>query len=75
MSPTGGKHGIIEFRLSSALGRFVEQHGLGGILTGEVGIYIRRDPDMCGVLILSFCQESVGRMDRQKDFWTKRQIS
>jgi Uma2 family endonuclease len=45
MSPTGGKHGIIEFRLSSALGRFVEQHGLGWILTGEVGIYIRRDPD------------------------------
>jgi Uma2 family endonuclease len=45
MSPTGGRHGIIESRLSSALSFFVQQHHLGWVLTGEVGVYIRRNPD------------------------------
>jgi Uma2 family endonuclease len=45
MSPTGGRHGIIESRLDSALSVFVRQQNLGWVLTGEVGIYIRRNPD------------------------------
>jgi Uma2 family endonuclease len=45
MSPTGGRHGIIESRLGSALSFFVQEHNLGWVLTGEVGIYIRRNPD------------------------------
>ncbi|MGH8070988.1 MAG: Uma2 family endonuclease [Candidatus Entotheonellia bacterium] len=45
MSPTGGRHGIIESRLGSALSVFVQQQNLGWVLTGEVGIYIRRNPD------------------------------
>jgi Uma2 family endonuclease len=45
MSPTGGRHGIIESRLASALSFFVQQHDLGWVLTGEVGIYIRHNPD------------------------------
>ena len=45
MSPTGGRHGIIESRLGSALSVFVQQQHLGWVLTGEVGIYIRRNPD------------------------------
>jgi Uma2 family endonuclease len=45
MSPTGGRHGIIESRLGSALSFFVQQHDLGWVLTGEVGIFIRRNPD------------------------------
>jgi Uma2 family endonuclease len=45
MSPTGGRHGIIESRLGSALSFFVQQHDLGWVLTGEVGVYIRRNPD------------------------------
>lgn len=45
MRPTGGRHGIIEFRLSSALGRFIEEHNHGWVLTGEVGLYTRRNPD------------------------------
>ena len=45
MSPTGGRHGIIESRLGSVLSVFVQQHHLGWVLTGEVGIYIRRNPD------------------------------
>jgi Uma2 family endonuclease len=45
LSPTGGRQGIIESRLASAVSFFVQQHDLGWVLTGEVGIYIRRDPD------------------------------
>jgi Uma2 family endonuclease len=45
MSPTGGRHGIVESRLGAALSFFVQQQNLGWVLTGEVGIYIRRNPD------------------------------
>jgi Uma2 family endonuclease len=45
MSPTGGEHGWIEFRLARLLGNFVEERRLGWIAGGEVGIYTRRNPD------------------------------
>ena len=45
MSPTGGKHGLLELYLGSALHHFVQEHGLGWVMTGEVGIYTRRNPD------------------------------
>jgi Uma2 family endonuclease len=45
MSPTGGEHGTIEALLASALISFVRQRKLGWVLTGEVGIYTRRQPD------------------------------
>lgn len=45
MSPTGGEHGRIELHLGSALHVFIQQRHLGWVLTGEVGIYTRRDPD------------------------------
>jgi Uma2 family endonuclease len=45
MSPTGGRHGLIELSLGSALQHFVREHHLGWVMTGEVGIYTRRHPD------------------------------
>ncbi|MGF1642573.1 MAG: Uma2 family endonuclease [Thiotrichales bacterium] len=45
MAPTGFEHGIREARIGRALGQFCEQHGHGEVMTGEVGIYIHRDPD------------------------------
>jgi len=45
MSPTGGKHGLLELYLGSALHSFVQKHSLGWVMTGEVGIYTRRNPD------------------------------
>ncbi len=45
MSPTGGVHGWIESTLGRALGTFVEERDLGWVMGGEVGIYIRRNPD------------------------------
>lgn len=45
MSPTGGEHAFIEFNLGRHLGNFVADRQLGWVLGGEVGIYIRRNPD------------------------------
>lgn len=45
MSPTGGEHGRIENRLGFELMAFIREKPLGWVLVGEVGIYIRRNPD------------------------------
>jgi Uma2 family endonuclease len=45
MSPTGYQHGEIEARIAEALSTFVRPRKLGRVLTGEVGLYTRRDPD------------------------------
>ncbi len=45
MAPTGHLHGYIESKFSAILYAFVEEHKLGRVLVGEVGIYIQRDPD------------------------------
>jgi Uma2 family endonuclease len=45
MSPTGCQHGEIEARIAAALSTFVRPKKLGRVLTGEVGLYTRRDPD------------------------------
>ncbi len=43
--PTGHKHGYFEALLTAILVNFVLKHQLGRVLTGEVGIYIKRNPD------------------------------
>ena len=45
LSPTGGIHGFLESRLDRRLGTFVEDTEAGWCLVGEIGIYIRHDPD------------------------------
>jgi Uma2 family endonuclease len=45
MSPTGYRHGEIEARIAVLLEQFVRPRNLGKVLTGEVGLYTRRDPD------------------------------
>ena len=45
MSPTKHPHGKHEYRLAKILGDFVDEHLLGEVQTGEVGIYVRRNPD------------------------------
>lgn len=44
-SPTGNRHGNIEGNINYALKLFVRPHKLGHVRVGEVGIYIRRNPD------------------------------
>ena len=43
--PTGHKHGHIEAMIAAILIAFMRTAKLGKILSGEVGIFIRRNPD------------------------------
>lgn len=45
MTPTTGQHGHIESKLARFIGNYVEDHRLGWVLVGEVGMYTGRDPD------------------------------
>ncbi len=55
-SPTGWQHGKYESRFDRVLGSFVDEHKLGKVLVGEVGIYTGRNPDTvrgAGVIFIS----------------------
>lgn len=45
MAPTGDEHGSYAGNFYYALRTFVDRHNLGKVRVGEVGIYIRRNPD------------------------------
>ncbi len=45
MSPAGGQHSKIAFRLGLQVGKFVEQHRLGTAFAADYGIQLERDPD------------------------------
>jgi Uma2 family endonuclease len=61
-SPTGYRHGEVEARIAEALGAFVRPRKLGRVLTGEVGLYTRRDPDRVrGADVLFLSNEAYAR--------------
>jgi Uma2 family endonuclease len=45
MSPTSDAHGEIELTIAAILREFVRRMKLGRVSVGEVGMYIRRNPD------------------------------
>ena len=45
MSPANWKHGDFVSEIAWHLRSFVKKHESGKVLTGKVGIYVRRDPD------------------------------
>ncbi len=45
LSPTKVPHGRYEFEIARSLGNFAEEHDLGVVMVGEVGIYTQRNPD------------------------------
>ncbi len=45
LSPTGHSHGWVESNIAGDLRNWVRSTRSGRVLTGEVGIYIRRNPD------------------------------
>ena len=45
MSPTGDEHGGIEAAFGETLRAFVRSRKLGKVRVGEIGIYVRRNPD------------------------------
>jgi len=45
MCPTGPVHGGLEVKLSARLFGWADSTGRSSVLAGEVGIYVRKDPD------------------------------
>jgi Uma2 family endonuclease len=45
MSPTGDAHGGYEGNFYHEIRSFVHAHNLGKVRVGEVGVYVRRNPD------------------------------
>ena len=43
--PVGAEHGFIEFNLGGELRSFVRSRKLGWVMGGEVGLYVKRNPD------------------------------
>ena len=54
MTLTGFRHGWIESRLATVLSLWAEKTKRGSVLTGEVGIYVRRSPDTVRAADISF---------------------
>jgi len=64
--PTGYRHGDIELTLGSILRAYVLSKKLGKVLSGEVGIYIRRNPDAVRAPdLLYISQARFGRVQSQ----------
>jgi Uma2 family endonuclease len=64
MPPTGHIHGYVENRIGSILREYVEQRGLGRVLTGEVGIYTGRNPDTVrGADVVFISNERLDQME------------
>jgi Putative restriction endonuclease len=45
LPPTGPDHGFVESNFAGELRSWARSTGLGRVLTGEVGLYVRRNPD------------------------------
>lgn len=45
MSPTGDEHGAYELNVGAEIRAFLQGNKLGKVRVGEVGIYLRRNPD------------------------------
>ena len=66
MAPTGHLHGSIEGNLYAAIRAFVQQHGLGRAMVGEVGLYTARDPDTVrGADVVFISHERLARVKSQ----------
>jgi Uma2 family endonuclease len=62
MSPVKPGHGRFEFRLAKRISDYVEANDLGEVMVGEVGIYVRREPDTVrGADILYISHEKLAK--------------
>lgn len=70
ITPTGYDHGRIENRLNYVLTHFVEQHGLGGVLTSDTGFLLARNPDTVRCADVAFIlQERIEPPGRQGPYY------
>ena len=68
LSPTGGEHGRLEANLTFELRRFCEEARLGWTLSGEVGIFIHRDPDRVRAADVAFLSRARAPQGPSKGF-------
>ena len=68
LSPPGGEHGRIEANLAFELRKFSKEERLGWTLSGEVGIFIRRNPDRVRGADLAFVSRSRAQEGPPKGF-------
>ena len=69
MAPTGDAHGGVELRFGKALDAHVAPRKLGKVRVGEVGIYIRFDPDRVRAAdVLYISNERHARRSRERAF-------
>lgn len=62
-SPTGWRHGKYESRFGYMLKNFVDEHSLGEVLVGEVGVYTGRNPDTIrGVDVIFISNERLAQV-------------
>lgn len=64
-SPTAKKHGALENRIAHVINQFVYPRKLGEVMVGEVGIYIRRNPDRIRAADVIFVSQE--RFDQDTD--------
>lgn len=58
MSPAGGRHGRLAYKLSLILGKHVEAHQLGVVFAAETGFRIDTDPDTVLAPDVAFVKQS-----------------
>jgi Uma2 family endonuclease len=65
MSPAGGRHGRLAYRIGLMLGKHVEAHQLGVVLAAETGFRIASEPDTVLAPDVSFVNQK--RYDEIED--------
>ncbi len=70
MSPAGSRHAQIVANVTSVLVDFVRPRKLGSVLSGEPGVYLRREPrqTLRGVDVAFFAVEGAQRIRGQRGF-------
>jgi Uma2 family endonuclease len=66
LPPTSYGHGFVEARLAGRLVAYAESTGRGEVMSGEAGIYIRRNPDTVRAPDAAFISNE--RLARRKSF-------
>lgn len=64
MTPPGGEHGGVEANLTYLLNAHVRERGLGRVLSGDPGVFLRRNPDR--VRAPDVCFIAAGRLPGDK---------
>jgi Uma2 family endonuclease len=70
MTPAGRRHARLTNRIAYRITAFVDQHRLGEVYAGEVGVYLRREPReiLRGIDVAFYSNERLQQMGTDEDF-------